>query len=272
VTGLAAEGPILAISPHLDDAVMAVGATIAALAETGHDVIICTVFAGEPRPPLSPVAEAFHADCGLGADAVTRRQSEDLQAARVVGAQAIHLQFPDAIYRRHGPEWLCTASRSMFDPNLPAEPALRNAIATDIARIVRETRPAAVWTCAAIGDHVDHRLTRLAVTDAGRLRGWTPALWEGIPYAMGSDPPTAICPLKHGDIRKDHLERKLKAIEHYASQIRMLWPDDEDWRALFRAHATSRHPSGTPELLWHPAQHDTREPSHPTPAEVLRDQ
>jgi LmbE family N-acetylglucosaminyl deacetylase len=251
MTDLAAHGPVLAISPHLDDAVMAVGATLTALAEAGREVIVCTVFAGPPQPPFSPVAEAFHADCGLGADAVARRQAEDLLATQTVRAKAAHLPFLDAIYRRYGETWLCTGARSMFDPELSDEPDLRADIAAAIGHVVREIRPAAVWTCAAIGGHVDHRLTRTAVADAARYQGWTPVLWEGIPYAMGLRPPRDIRPLAFIEVGDDHLERKLAATAHYTSQIRMLWPDSGDWRQQFLDHATSRRPYGTPELLWH---------------------
>jgi LmbE family N-acetylglucosaminyl deacetylase len=231
---------------------MAVGATLTALVEAGGEAIVCTVFAGAPEPPFSPVAEAFHADCGLGADAVECRQAEDAEAAQIIGASVVHLPFLDAIYRRQGDTWLCPADRSMFDVTLPDEPDLRASVTTAIASLVRQTRPTAVWTCGAIGDHVDHRLTRTAVVDAARSEGCTPVLWEGIPYAMGLPPPD-VFPLAVVDVRDDHLERKLTAIAHYASQIRMLWPDDKNWCQQFLDHARSRRPYGAPELLWHAA-------------------
>jgi GlcNAc-PI de-N-acetylase len=57
--------PILAVSPHLDDAVMAAGATLGAMADAGHAVTVCTVFAGSQslrslglRPPFMPTADS----------------------------------------------------------------------------------------------------------------------------------------------------------------------------------------------------------------------
>ena len=47
---------VLLISPHLDDAAMSAGATIAALTAAGSQVVVCTVFAGKPQPPFSGVA------------------------------------------------------------------------------------------------------------------------------------------------------------------------------------------------------------------------
>lgn len=243
-------GRVLAISPHLDDAVMAVGATLAALAQAGRDVIVCTVFAGEPEPPFSPVAEAFNADCGLALDAVARRRAEDISAIEAIGATVVHLPFLDAIYRRHGDTWLCPADRSMFDPAAPAEPELRGSVTAAIAGLIRRLRPATIWTCVAIGDHVDHRIVRVAVVDAARADGRTPVLWEGIPHSIGLPPPD-VQPLSYATVRDEHLDSKLTSIAHYSSQIRMLWPDDGDWRQRFLDHARSRWPYGAPELLWH---------------------
>lgn len=242
-------GPILAISPHLDDAVMGVGATIAALCETGRDVVVCTVFAGDPTGELSPVAEAFHADCGLGSDAVRRRRAEDDEAVAVLGATAVHLPFLDAIYRRSGNRWLCETPRAMFDDDQPDESPLTLAISSAVERLVRELEPSAVWTCAAIGGHVDHRRTRQAVERSAQRHGWTAALWEGVPYAFGLEPPN-VEPLRAVTVTNAHLTLKLRAIERYRSQLRMLFDESDDWHSLFLDHAHARRPIGGPELLW----------------------
>jgi hypothetical protein len=52
VNDLPTRGPVLAVSLHLDDAMMAVGATLVALVEAGREAIVCTVFAGVPEPPF----------------------------------------------------------------------------------------------------------------------------------------------------------------------------------------------------------------------------
>ena len=76
---------VLALSPHLDDAVMSVGASLAALAEAGSQVMLCTVFAGAPAPPLSEAARVFHAHCGLADDGVAVRRAEDESASAAIG-------------------------------------------------------------------------------------------------------------------------------------------------------------------------------------------
>jgi hypothetical protein len=52
-------------------------------------------------------------------------------------------------------------------------------------------------------------------------------------------------------VRAEHLTRKITAIGQYTSQLRMLWPAGQDWRALFLDHARSADAGGTPpEHLW----------------------
>lgn len=242
------EAPVLLVSPHLDDAVLSVGATIAALTTAGAQVLICTVFAGRPKPPFSPVADAFHADCGLGPDAIEIRRKEDLAALTLLGADALHLDFLDAVYRRTGDEWVCRSPRAMFDPGQPPEPALLNGIAREVHRLIETFEPAQVWTCAAIGQHVDHRITRAAVTlaCAGTRRL---LLWEDLPYAFNYRPPHQHGVESPPIVHAEHLELKLAALARYSSQLRMLWPRT-DWRRLVVGHAMARQGVGGLELSW----------------------
>lgn len=112
---------VLLISPHLDDAAMPAGATIAALTAAGSQVAVCTVFAGKPQPPFSDVAADFHARCGLGPDPVSARRQEDFAALTVLGAKAMHLDFLDAIYRRGTSGWLCRHPLAMSGRSLPPD-------------------------------------------------------------------------------------------------------------------------------------------------------
>ncbi|PPK65010.1 PIG-L family deacetylase [Actinokineospora auranticolor] len=243
-------GPVLAVSPHLDDAVLSAGAAISALTRAGRRVVVCTVFAGDPVPPLSPKAVSFHAKCGLGDDAAPARRAEDAAAVAALGAEHRHLDFADAIYRRLGDDWLVTVSGAHFDPNLPAEPDVAAAVGAALTDVLDELRPAEVWTCAGIGGHVDHRMTRAVVE---QVRGDVElVLWEDLPYAIGT-PGVAF-----GRVRADagderDRERKLAAIAHYRSQMGMLFPDSS-WRDGFTTHAKVRvDDHGAPELLWHTA-------------------
>lgn len=178
---------VLLISPHLDDAAMSAGATIAALRAAGSEVVVCTVFAGKPHPPFSDVAADFHTRCGLGPDPVGVRRQEDFAALNVLGVKAVHLDFLDAIYRRGKSGWLCRHPLAMFGRGLPPETMLTADIIREVRLLIQSLNPAQIWTCAAIGQHVDHRITRQAVTAAAI--GHLLLLWEDLPYGFGRPPP-----------------------------------------------------------------------------------
>lgn len=248
--GFTGDGPLLALSPHLDDAVMSVGAALAAVAGAGRRVVVCTVFAGCPTPPLSAAATEFHRDCGLGDDAVPVRLAEDRAAVAALGADPAHLPFLDALYRRHGDDWLCRWLGAHFDPDLPAEPALAAEVTGALRTLVRDLRPAAVWTCSAVGGHVDHLMTLATATAACAAEGVGLAVWEDLPYAIGRPPAEAATPLP---VRTEeaHQAAKLAAIGCYPSQLDMLFPDGPGWRTAFEGHAQARLAThGMTELVW----------------------
>lgn len=129
---------VVAVSPHLDDAVMSVGATLHALARAGNEVIVATVFAGDPPPEISDVARRFHVDCGLPDDrAMVLRRQEDRRALTALSCRPIHLVLRDAIYRRdqYG-GWQCQHDRAMFDNDLTAETDVEASIHEPVRKII----------------------------------------------------------------------------------------------------------------------------------------
>ena len=81
------------VSPHLDDAVLSVGETIA----VDPDALVVTVLGGYPGP--RPVT-AYDVRCGFkdGDDAVGQRTMEDLRACAVLGAVHLSLHHLDGQY------------------------------------------------------------------------------------------------------------------------------------------------------------------------------
>ncbi|WP_461118441.1 PIG-L deacetylase family protein [Saccharothrix stipae] len=243
---------LMVFSPHLDDAVLSVGASLAAVVQSGGRVVVCTVFAGDPPEPLSPAGRAFHRHCGLGDDGVATRRAEDRDAAAVLGVEVVHLPVPDCLYRRGPAGWLYDRPGASLDPGWPPEPGVVAEVARHVRRLLRVIRPAAVWTCLALGGHVDHRLCRTAVETACAGEGLTPHLWEDLPYALGTPAPAG--PVTARPVRGTHLATKLAAVERYRSQVRVLWPDGADWRAdLLTHHAGRRAAAGGAEPLRQPA-------------------
>src|SRR5438067_11728778 len=86
------------ISPHLDDAALSLGASLAAAARTGVSVVVVTVFAGDPGSTAT--AGAWDALCGFRTEgeAVRERRSEDERACAILGAQPVWLPFKDESY------------------------------------------------------------------------------------------------------------------------------------------------------------------------------
>lgn len=86
------------VSPHLDDAVLSLGATIARLVREGLAVAVVTVLAGDPasRAPASRWDRA----CGFGTqgDAAARRREEDRRACAALGAEPRWLPFAGVSY------------------------------------------------------------------------------------------------------------------------------------------------------------------------------
>jgi LmbE family N-acetylglucosaminyl deacetylase len=111
-------GRALAISPHLDDAVLSAGSLIAA--HPGS--VVLTVFAGVPER-YDGLSE-WDAACGFhaGDDVVMLRRDEDRRAAERLGAQARWLDFLDDQYddNRPSPESIAEAIRVLL-PSLDVD-------------------------------------------------------------------------------------------------------------------------------------------------------
>lgn len=89
---------LVVVSPHLDDAVYSIGATISYLVRKRVDVTVVTVLAGDPSvngPPSS-----WDLSCGFRSaqEACHVRRAEDAEAVALLGAQARWLPFPDDGY------------------------------------------------------------------------------------------------------------------------------------------------------------------------------
>ncbi|MFI1224658.1 MULTISPECIES: PIG-L deacetylase family protein [unclassified Streptomyces] len=247
---------ILVVSPHLDDAVLSMGARIHDLASQGAEVVVHTMFAGIPPLPYAPVAEYFHYTWKLDTEPIQHRREEDRAAVTLLGAEVSHGSFLDAIYRRlPGGEWLIDIDGPMVQGSEQAEPELCLGMAELVTELVELHQPDTVFTCAAVGNHIDHRRTRDAVVTA--VAGKVPVLcWEDLPYGLqGSDAPAlpkgAIrLPARAESADDASWKAKYEAIECYRSQHAMLWPQDTDFRAMLDAHASSHGGDFRGELFW----------------------
>ncbi|WEO94714.1 PIG-L family deacetylase [Streptomyces sp. FXJ1.172] len=251
---------VLVVSPHLDDAVLSAGGRIHRLVSEGAHVTVFTVFAGIPEPPYSPIAEYFHYVWGLDTDPVEHRRREDQAAVALLGATPSYGSFLDAVYRRRPDgSWLVDMDQPAVQGHDVPEPALGPELETAVASLLGTLQPDLVLTCAAVGNHLDHRRARDAV--AAAAAGKVPLYcWEDLPYGMREpDPPPLPAGAGFGPpVAETASERawsaKYAAIGCYRSQHSMLWPPGTDVRELFDTHAAGRAGAhgadGRAEVFW----------------------
>jgi LmbE family N-acetylglucosaminyl deacetylase len=155
------------LSPHLDDAVFSAGGLIYDQCQAGIPVEIWTLMCGYAREEdVSPFARILHAQWGVSsaAEATRLRREEDRNAAGILGAQPVHFDFLDCVYRRAADgEWLYL---DVFSP-----PRLEDAgLPVRIAEALQpRLQPDDILVCQlGLGSHVDHVLVREAAELLGR--------------------------------------------------------------------------------------------------------
>lgn len=94
------EGRITVLSPHLDDAVLSLGAALSAAVRSGRSVRVVTVLANDPSSAAP--AHPWDAACGFSTagEAAAQRRDEDRRACELIGAEPVWLPFGDAEHGR----------------------------------------------------------------------------------------------------------------------------------------------------------------------------
>ena len=209
------------LSPHLDDAVLSAGGLIYEQTQAGIPVEIWTVMCGNPpSEEVSPFAELQHRQWGFTSaeQAMHARRTEDRIAASILGAQSVHFDFLDCIYRRGANgEWLysdITVPAHAEDLELPkqiAETISANLMPDDI-----------VVVQLSVGSHIDHVLVRQAAELLGR-----PLLYDiDIPYMLYK--PEEFAPKSVGMKESTHFITEAgvrswqEAVLEYKSQVPLL--------------------------------------------------
>ena len=237
---------MLVVSPHLDDAALSFGASIAELSAKGSNVLVYTVFAGIPNAPFSPAAEIFHAEWALEDDPISRRRTEDRAAIATLGATPIHGDHLDAIYRRiDDGSWLIEGSK-IISVQQTDEADLVDSITETICSLIATHAPEILATCSAVGDHVDHQRARDATVRASMRSGVPLQLWEDLPYGIKK---TRIPPLPTGATlgapfvrvgERGSWEAKIKAVSEYTSQLAALEVNATSIQANVDLHGVMR--------------------------------
>jgi LmbE family N-acetylglucosaminyl deacetylase len=151
---------IVVVSPHLDDAVLSIGGSIAAWTAAGHRVIVASVYTtGPPLDELEPSMRKF-------ADYATRR-AEDVAACAVIGAETRRLDLIERAFRRpYLKNWsfFSTPATRLGFPRLDA--------ATRAIESLAALAPDRILIPLGIGNHIDHVEATIAATDVAIAHGW----------------------------------------------------------------------------------------------------
>lgn len=151
---------VVVLSPHLDDAVLSLGALIARLTDQGRRVEVVTAFTRQPDLAAFPRAWRAFGD-------YTTRRAEDDEALGLLGARGRHLDLPERIWREPRPRTVAGAFRG---PATSAGFACLDALTGVVADLL--ARPdVEVYAPLGVGQHADHLEVAVAALLAAGAAG-----------------------------------------------------------------------------------------------------
>ncbi len=248
------------LSPHLDDAVLSCGGTIYTQAAAGGHVAVATFFTASPADETAtPFSRELKLRWGNVTDSVAMRRAEDLAAVAGLGADAVHLDFLDCIYRQNpatGAPYYVTRD-DIFGDVHPAEagwPPLGLAALRAAVDLVPE---AVIYAPLTVGHHVDHILVQ-QVARTLQSAGYDVRYYTDYPYARDTAGiAEALARCGHPSARPQSvafgeaaMEAKIAAVGCYASQLSTFWPDEPTMRAALQQFARVGGGEGYAETYW----------------------
>lgn len=220
----AAAVSIAVVSPHLDDAVLSVGATMHNLRQRDEDVQVITLFAGDLERVGPPSYWDKHRGLASSADAIRVRRAEDQTACDILGVTPVWLPFdeeafivkrdPDAMWATLGPlldttslvmlpGWPLGHSDHRYATMLVLDRLSRRMPVMFYGEMPTSTRPGVLvksvtrgraipWLLHALGDELHWFAPRLSHRDA-EVKMRSVAAYAGELTALGySTPPSRL--------------------------------------------------------------------------------
>jgi LmbE family N-acetylglucosaminyl deacetylase len=222
-------GRLVVVSPHLDDAVLSLGATLAQAAEAGAKVEVVTVFACEPTS--NAPADDWDRKSGFATEgqAAKQRRVEDRKACSILGVTPRWLDFGAQPYERRGSlEEVMSAvaaaaagADTILIPGYPLMHADHAALSKGL--LCREL------TCRRLGLYAEqpYAFDRRA-TPQGRVEALAvaaesgPLPWQRAAAAFTLQRAAAAFTWQPATARRRHRRMKLQAVKQYQSQLRSL--------------------------------------------------
>jgi LmbE family N-acetylglucosaminyl deacetylase len=226
------------VAPHLDDAVLSCGELIYTFRERGDSVSVMTVFTNNPGKdePLSPAAAQYHSQCFWGHDSMTGRKHEDMDAAKFLGYNCIHLDFYECLYRKDlNGDFIYTDMETFGFIDKENDAALISRLCEIMPQVLCYADY--IYVPYGLAAHADHMLIRHVFDniDAHAIPKDKIFFYEEIPY---------ICDMKKDErqkvfagtslhpmlipLTKEAWVAKNEAILCYKSQLHGLWENESE--------------------------------------------
>lgn len=208
-------------------------------------------------------------DAATAGEIVARRRVEDERYAYFAEASVVFLDLPDAIFRGY------EGDDQLLGPIRPDDDAPVAILRKEIARL----EPQAVYVPLGVGNHVDHQLCRdVGISLLAEPRQWVMpgpdwagkvVFYEDFPYAWWTNfqsldelpagaldgiPRQVLLTPRYADIG-DQLERKVRGVSIYESQVDRLFGSTREMARAVRQHANGvgliGNAGGAAERYWH---------------------
>ncbi|MEU6881604.1 PIG-L family deacetylase [Streptomyces sp. NPDC046712] len=268
---LAAGAPLIALSPHLDDAVLSCGALLL-YARERVPVTVATFFtrAGPPPYTLSGRQYLRQAGCADAEELYAARRAEDRAVLERMGVAWRHFGLVDGLFRRKERRSPGAGGRSarlfpeldhvyptyrlhLSRGRLSAHDAETLRGVTDAIEALLRPGPGLVLAPLGVGGHADHVLVRTAAA----LSGHRVVFYSDFPYNLrkSAHAPSASFARRHALVERSWgrgLAEKEALIRGYRTQADALFPQGmiplvpESYLLPSTAPAATARPSGGP--------------------------
>jgi LmbE family N-acetylglucosaminyl deacetylase len=202
-------------------------------AAVGKTILVVSVTAADPPvEEISSFAQELHHRWKTDMDSVSVRRQEDIEACILVGADYLHWDLPDCVYRHHPSDNvpLYATEQSLFGPLNPVEFPLVVQLAQRMATLPAHDR---LLVPFGAGNHVDHQLTRLAA-EKWLDQSSVAVYYEEYPYVQDRGALKFALDRETDwqaeviSISTDALATKIEAITLYRSQLSTFFLDRDD--------------------------------------------
>src|SRR5262245_17236316 len=208
-------------------------------------------------------------DAATAGEVLAQRRMEDERYAYYAEASVVFLDLADAVFRGY------EGDEELLGPVRPDDDAPIGILRREIVRL----EPQVLYLPLGVGNHVDHQLCRdVGVSLLAEPRRWVMpgptwpgrvVFYEDFPYswwssfqslddlpegALGGIPDEVLRTPRYADVT-DQLERKVRGVSIYDSQIDRLFGNGREMARAVRKHAlavaTAGHVNGGAERYWH---------------------